>query len=144
MALEQRDGHINAVHRRDQLASLLHCPETPGQNPDHPNALVHAAIDFDPPPPGSSIRLRLASRPVFFAFVLSRCTWLHSAADGYTTVALVGDSQRCWCCVWSVDDEVCKVRFCFSSVRACLTTDVSADMVRYCGSGLRFGCSESD
>ena len=104
MALEQRDGHINDVYRRDQLATVFHRSEAPGQNPDHPTAPVHAAINIDPPPPGSSIRLRLAGRSVFLTAILPRCTWLHSAADGYCLAAIVGDAQRCWRSFWSVDD----------------------------------------
>ena len=109
MALEQRDGHLNALHRRDKLVPVLHRPETPGQDPDHPSAFVHATINIDPLPPGSSLRLRLAGGSVLSTFILSRCPWLHGAADGYALVAIVGDAQRRWCSIWSVDDEVCKV-----------------------------------
>ena len=114
MALEQRDGHLNALHRRDKLVPVLHRPETPGQDPDHPSAFVHATINIDPLPPGSSLRLRLAGGSVLFAFILPRCSRLHSAADRYSLVAATGDAQRCWRGIWSVDDEVRKVCLCLS------------------------------
>ena len=114
MALEQRDGHLNAVYRCDKLVSVLRRSETPGQDPNHPSALIHATINLDPLPPGSGLRLRLAGRSVLFTFILSRCSRLHGAADGYSLVAVAGDAQRCWRGIWSVDDEVRKVCFCLS------------------------------
>jgi hypothetical protein len=144
VALEQRDGHIHALYRRNKLVSVLRRSETPGQNPDHPSASIHATINIDPLPPGSSLRLRLAGGSVFPTFVPSRCPRLHSAADGYTLVAVTGDAQRCRRGIWSVDDEVCKVSFCLALNCVRSNADISVDMVRCCGLDLHFGCSESD
>ena len=47
MALEQRHGDINALHRRCKLASILRHPETPRQDPYHSTSTVHEKIDFD-------------------------------------------------------------------------------------------------
>lgn len=104
MALEQRDGNLNAVYRCDKLVPVLRRSETPGQDPDHPFAPIHTTINLDPLPPGSGLRLRMAGGSVLLTFILSRCSRLHSAADRYSLVAVTGDAQRCWRGIWSVND----------------------------------------
>jgi len=109
VALEKRDGDIDAVHWRCQLASVLLHPETPGQDPDHSTSTVHAKIDFDLVPASTMLRLRMASRPVFLAAVLSGRSRLHTTSDSNASAAVTRDVECRWRRLWSVNDEVCKV-----------------------------------
>jgi hypothetical protein len=110
VALEQRDGDFDALHRRRELVSVLFHSETPGQTSHHSTSTVHPKVDFDFVVASAMLRLCLASRLVFLAAILSGRSWLHAAAGRDTAAAVACDAWCCRCCLRANDDEVCKVR----------------------------------
>jgi len=109
VALEQRHGDINALHRRCKLASILRHPETPRQDPHHPPSTIHQKINLDLILTSAMLRLRLASRPVFLTAIFSGCSRLHAAPNSDTPAVVARNTQCRWSYLGAVDDEVCEV-----------------------------------
>lgn len=92
VALEQRHGDIDALHRRCELASVLLYPETSSQDPHYPSTTFHPKINFGLVTASTMLRLRLASRPLFLATLLSGCSRLHAASVSNPHVAVARDA----------------------------------------------------
>lgn len=109
VALEQRSSHLHALHRRSQLARLLHHSKAPSQAPHDPTETIRPALNTSPFPPGSSLRLRVASRSLLPTNVLSASARVHEPTNRHALTPPVTFTERRWVDLRPTHDKIRKV-----------------------------------